>query len=433
MSSNLHKEKLKEAIKLLHSGVSLEEVKARYEDFLQEINPIEIPMIEQELVKEGLPILDILKLCDLHVELFRKSLESKELKGIPKGHPLELLIKENEAILKAAEGLSLFSQALTREDENSRTSILNSLKGYLSQLKKIRGHYRKNQMVLFPYLEKRGITAIPRVLWGREDQVLVKIRELEKLLNEGKKDEESLKKISSLALEISREVADLVFRENKILYPTLWALLSEGEWVAISQLCDELGYIISKGETEWVPKSEPIFPYQIEAKMNPEILENLPQEVKNLVLTATPEEYEIRREGDIDLSTGFLSKEQLEEILESIPVELTFADANDRIKFFSKSKLIGGFPRSKSIIGRKLEFCHPPRLENYVKLNVNLLKEGKMPYREFWTRSGERIIRVIVAGIRGKDGRYLGTLEIVEDFTEILKDPENILKKIVVL
>ncbi|MGC8997067.1 MAG: DUF438 domain-containing protein, partial [Fervidicoccaceae archaeon] len=71
--------------------------------------------------------------------------------------------------------------------------------------------------------------------------------------------------------------------------------------------------------------------------------------------------------------------------------------------------------------------------ENYVRLNVNLLKEGKADFREFWTRSGDRIIRVLVAGIKGKNGEYIGTLEIVEDLTDILKDPEGILKKIVVL
>jgi len=428
------KEKLKEAIKLLHRGESLESVKSKYAELLQSINPIEIPAIEQELVKEGLPVTEILKLCDLHVDLFRKFLESQELKNIPEGHPLQSYLDENEYILKKAEALSVYSSGLMNAtSEEERASYLEALKRIVSDLKKLRIHYRKNQMILFPYLERRGINAIPRVLWGKEDQAIVKIRELEQLLNAGSEQKDG-SKIASLSLEISREIADLVFRENKILYPTLLSLLSEGEWAAIMSLSDELGYIVPKREAIWKPSSEPVLPYQIEGHLDKKELEKLPAEVRTLVETAVPEEYSIKEEGkDIELTTGFLTKEQLEGIFESIPLELTFADSNDRIKFYSKSKLMGGFPRSRSIIGRRLEYCHPPRLENYVKLNVRLLKEGQFNHREFWTRSGDRILRVIVAGIRDKNGRYLGTLEIVEDFTEIIKDPESIMKKIVIL
>ncbi|MEM0021669.1 MAG: DUF438 domain-containing protein [Fervidicoccaceae archaeon] len=425
------KELLKEAIKLIHRGESIESIKAKYGDLLQKVNPVEIPVIEQELVREGLPIQDILKLCDLHVELFRSALEAKELRNVPRGHPLSNLLRENEHILRNAEGLAVLSQALLKGNEEERRRILDSLKRYISELKKIRIHYRKNQMILFPYLERRGINAIPRVLWGREDQAIVKIRELEKLLEQD--SEKSLEKIASLSLEISREIADLVFRENKILYPTLWSLLSDGEWAAIAQLSQELGYVVSPEVDVWRTEEEPIFPYQLSEDGGKVVLEKLPPEVRGLVESAVFESFDVKREGDIELRTGFLSRDQLEGIFDSIPLELTFADSNDRIKFFSKSRYMGGFPRSKSIIGRRLEFCHPPRLENYVRLNVNLLKEGKLPYREFWTRSGDRILRVIVAGIRGRDNEYLGTLEIVEDFTEVLKNPEEIVKKIVVL
>jgi len=418
------KEILKNVIKLLHSGSSVEELKEKYSDLLSDISPFEIPLIEQELVKEGISVREILSLCDLHVALFRDSLAKRELKGVPEGHPLDILMRENEEILRNAEALGLYARAL----KEGKGEFVNSIEELLSELRKLRSHYRKNQMLIFPYLERRGITAVPRVLWGREDQVIVKMRELWEAIGEFKSGKEYAKeKISSLSEEVSREIIDLVFRENKILYPACWSLFSEGEWAAIHEILEDMG--VERGR--WSPKVEPIYPYQLipEAKD----VSTLPAELRALASSATPDDYEIRREGDIEMNTGFLSVNELEKILRNLPIELTFADENDRIRFFTESSMRSGFIRTKTIIGRRLSFCHPPRIESYVMLNVKRIKEGEFTHREFWTKVGDRVMRVIIAGIRDDEGRYLGTLEIVEDLTEILENPEEIRKKIMVL
>lgn len=85
---------------------------------LKKISPIEIPLIEQELVKEGIPIREILRMCDIHVELFRDALISRELKEVPKGHPLDILIKENEEIIKLAEALNMYSTYISNKEKN---------------------------------------------------------------------------------------------------------------------------------------------------------------------------------------------------------------------------------------------------------------------------------------------------------------------------
>ncbi|MEM2431252.1 MAG: PAS domain-containing protein, partial [Candidatus Bathyarchaeia archaeon] len=116
-----------------------------------------------------------------------------------------------------------------------------------------------------------------------------------------------------------------------------------------------------------------------------------------------------------------------------LPIEITYADANDRVTFFSESALKKGFARTKTIIGRRLEYCHPPRLENFVKNVVNELKSGRADLKEYWTRLGDRIIRVIVVAVKDRDGKYLGTLEMVEDLTEIVNNPEEVKRRIVIL
>ncbi len=163
-------------------------------------------------------------------------------------------------------------------------------------------------------------------------------------------------------------------------------------------------------------------------------MKSLPPELRMMVGDKIePDRYEIRGEGDIELPTGFLRPEEVDALFRALPLEVTYANMDDRIRFFSQSFLHKGFVRTKTIIGRRLEYCHPPRLEYYVKHVVKQLKEGKHPYREFWTRMGGRIIRVLIVPVRDREGKQIGTLEVVEDLTEVVNNPEAIKKKIMVL
>jgi DUF438 domain-containing protein len=178
-----------------------------------------------------------------------------------------------------------------------------------------------------------------------------------------------------------------------------------------------------------------MLPYEIDGRITPQQIEALPQEFRSMALARGVEldNYVIKRDNDIELSTGFLTAGEIDAIFRSLPLEVTYADKNDRVKFFSESRLGRGFVRTKTILGRRIEFCHPPRLEKLVKQTVDELKQGKAPYREFWTKLGDSILRVLIVPVKGVNGEYLGTIEIVEDMTEIINKPEEIKKKIMVL
>ncbi|MEM1603942.1 MAG: DUF438 domain-containing protein [Zestosphaera sp.] len=433
--SNIEERKIelvKSLLKKLHEGVKPEELSREFSEVLKQVSPFEVVLIEQQLIKEGFRVDDILKLCDLHVQLFRKYLISRELKGVPEGHPLDLLLRENELILKWSELLGVYAGATLKTTGEDLVRILNQLAGVVENLRNLRLHYRKIQMLVFPYLEKRGIIAVPRVLWGREDQVLQKVRELKKLVEEARVKSELVSEVASKALELSREVSELVFRENKILFPAVWVLLTEGEWAAIGEISEEMGYLVPVTK-EWKPSARPVMPYEIVPEVTKEQVDALPPEFRELALKKLEADtYDVRVGSDIELSTGFLSKKELEGILKSLPLELTYADMNDRVKFFTESKLSRGFVRTKTILGRRLLYCHPPRLEGMVRVNVERLKKGE-EYREYWTKQGDRIIRVLVVAVRSESGEYLGTLEIVEDLTEVVKNPDEVMKKLVVL
>jgi DUF438 domain-containing protein len=430
-------EAIKGIIKLMHEGKSVKELKEKYSDLLKQVSPFEIPFLEQQLVREGLvTVNDILNLCDLHVELFRESLETRSLQGVPSGHPLDLLMRENDWIAKRAEILGMYASSLLTAGSERAAGLLQSINRVLGDLKKLRLHYRKLQMIVFPYLERRGIIAVPRVMWAREDQVIRKLRKLSTEVDSKLKSKEAVdyKNTAGSLLEVSREIQDLAFREAKILFPALWALLSEGEWAAIHEIAREFGFIVNADTHAWKPAVEPILPFQIQPTITDEQLAEVPEEFKQVLAEKlVPDDYQVNREGDLKLETGFLNEEELEGIFRALPLEITFADTNRRIRFFTKSEIAEGFPRAKTIIGRRLEFCHPPRLENYVKLNVDILQHGQEKYRVFWTRMGDRVLRVIVSRVNDSKGQLIGVLEIVEDFTEILNNRDEILKKIVVL
>jgi DUF438 domain-containing protein len=429
---------VKELLKNIHRGESVEEIKRRFSDILSQISPFEIPIIEQQLVKEGISIDDILKLCDLHVELFREFLKSRELRDVLKGHPIDLLMRENEWILKQADALALYASALTRSRGfEEAKNILDALNVVLQNLRRLRLHYRKIQMLIFPYLERRGIVAVPRVMWGREDQVIVKMRQFSEFVSKAfnRLDQMVINSIADRALEIAREVSELVFRENKILFPAVWALFSEGEWVAIDEIANDIGWLVDVGEKLWIPKTSPVMPYEVEATITHDQIDKLPPEFKSMALThgIQPDTYKIKRDEDIDLETGFLNVKEISSLFGSLPLEITYANIDDRVKFFSESMFGRGFTRTKTIIGRRLEYCHPPRLEALVRKTVDEVKSGEAKYREFWTRVGDRVIRVLIVGVKDDSGGYLGTVEIVEDLTDVINNVDEIKKKILVL
>ncbi len=428
-------EALKNVLKLIHQGEDIESIKKKFRNLLSQVSPFEIPIIEQELIRDGISVNDILKLCDLHVELFREYLQERSLTGVPEGHPLDLLLRENEEIMKISEALSLYANALKNSSKEGAIDYIRQLRTLLVEAKKIRLHYRKVQMLIFPYLERRGIYAVPRVLWGREDRIIMNLRKLLEKIH--RSDEEIVKDKDTIAdeiLNLSKEIAELVFRENKILYPSIWALFTEGEWAAIKEEADKMGYIVDK-KKDWIPNEKPIWPYELASTtISEEQYKKMPPEIRSVIDKGVkPDNYVIKNEEDIDLGTGFLSVEEIKSIFNNLPLDITYANKDDRVKFYTNSRLLRGFVRTKTIIGRKMEYCHPPRLEYLVKKVANDLKEGKRDIAVFWTRLGGRIIRVMIAPVRNEKGEYLGTMEIVEDFTEIIENPEEIKKKILVL
>ncbi|MGC8726147.1 MAG: hemerythrin domain-containing protein [Thermoplasmata archaeon] len=277
-------------------------------------------------------------MCNLHVELFREHvLGGETLKGVPSWHPLDVFIKENYQLLKDSEKLTLYVKYLdninTDEEKNRKISEIKNFLGTLFDLKK---HYFKQQMLLFPYIERRGITGVPRVLWTKEEEILDKLKDS---MREVKLDPDIAKLKKSL-MELSTSISDQIFRENNILYPTCWTLLSEGEWVAIQNQSELIGYYKTDlPENRWKSDARAINPYEVDGAIKDEQFSKLPMEIKNSMYSMSSgiDKYNPVKDGTFKLDKGYLSIDELESIIKTLPFELTFIDSEDRLRYFTNN------------------------------------------------------------------------------------------------
>lgn len=122
----------------------------------------------------------------------------------------------------------------------------------------------------------------------------------------------------------------------------------------------------------------------------------------------------------VDLGTGKLSAEELITVLDSLPVDITFVDKDDAVRYFNQSKA-RIFPRAKTVIGRKVQQCHPQKSVHVVNQLLEDFKGKKRDFAEFWINLSGKLIYIRYFAVRNSKGEYLGCLEVTQDVTEIQK------------
>ncbi len=125
-------------------------------------------------------------------------------------------------------------------------------------------------------------------------------------------------------------------------------------------------------------------------------------------------------EGVLSFETGSLSKEELEALLDTLPVDITFVDKDDRVKYFNKAEK-RVFVRTKAIIGRKVQMCHPQKSIHIVNRILESFRKGEKDVAEFWIAVNNRLVHIRYFAVRDRNGKYLGTMEVTQDITDIKK------------
>ena len=395
VSNSSKKEMLKEVIRQLHAGASPQEVKERFKQVLEGVSPLEIAKIEQELISEGLPREEIQRLCDVHMAVFREQLERQKL-DVPLGHPVNILMEEHKAMLQIAGKLGDVVNKLQQiSDVNRVGDEIRLLEHIAEDFRDSEKHYLREENVLFPVLERHGITEPPAIMWTEHNQIREKKKQLNSLLeNYGAMNFSDFKKqLSEVAKALNGLLSSHFFKENNILFPTALKVVTSQEWSDMRKEFDEIGYCC-------------FTPSQLTAPLKTE--------------ERREEKAEAVLEDVLRFETGSLSKEELEALLDTLPVDITFVDKDDRVKYFNKAEK-RVFVRTKAIIGRKVQMCHPQKSIHIVNRILESFRKGEKDVAEFWIAVNNRLVHIRYFAVRDRNGKYLGTMEVTQDITDIKK------------
>lgn len=393
-NSSQRKGLLRDLLLRLHDGENPEALRQRLIEVLRNIPYNEVVEVEQELINSNaLTEEEILEFCDLHTAVLDGSIDLEGAKAIPDGHPVDTFKKENIAlkneVIKIAD---LFNKSATLAD--------NQLPGYILQLRTIFNnlsdvdkHYKRKEYLLFPFLEKHLITGPPKVMWGKHDEIRELLKNSFEALESPISTSEEMKSIVQLVLAPTIEMLDgMIMKEEEILFPMAMDTLDDDEWYKVYEETPEFGYCLFDPENEWKPAGVKV------------------------------EKQKYVNADAIRLSSGAFNMDEIEALFIHLPIDITFVDKNDKVRFFSHSPN-RVFERNRSIIGRDVRMCHPPGSVHVVEQILTDFKNGKENKAVFWMSKfmGDRFIYIEYSAVRGKDGEYLGVVEVTQDITQMRK------------
>ena len=411
VESGKRMEQLKSYLRRLSEGEILDSVRADFMREFKDVDAVEIMEAEQQMIKEGMPITEVQKLCDIHSALFHgatleekianarqpvdvASLREERAEKTRKlvettGHPLFTLTQENEALEKVIARIREQLDRKVTEAAGTGTAVNGSRntgenavsRELLSEIRELAIHYAKKGDLLYPLLKvKYGISGPSDVMWTTDDEIRDELSGLAK----AKGQDEAWKQRMERALTRAEE---MIYKEANILFPNCAVHFTEEEWIGIYQDAKDYAVCLSVEPKSW------------------EGAEKILQE-----RTAC------RREsdgGEIVMAGGHLEVEELEAMLNTIPMEITFVDVENKNRFFNEGHKV--FKRPAMALGREVFSCHPPKVEQQVRRIIEEFRAGTLDEVPVWMNKNGRIMLVKYMAVRDRNGQYIGTLELVQD------------------
>ena len=397
-------ESLKQVVMYLQAGRSVDEVKAKFRDVISGVTAQEISQMEQALISDGIPVEDVQRLCDVHAAVFREELEKAPEPSRVPGHPIHTFLSENRAIERLLdEAVMPAVEALASAAGGEERSFALALVEQINLMMDVDKHYKRKEELVFPFLEKHGVYGPTRVMWGVDDEIRSGLKELKGMLmglaGNGEPGAVDKANVIERARSVAHAIREMVFKEEKILLPMAEEHLSQDEWRQVYEAEDEIGYCLVEPEAEWEMIGARIAsPEHVEASSAP---------------ADVPGEGQLLR-----FETGRISQESMELILNTLPVDITFIDGTDTVRLFSNN---AGriFTRPKTIIGRKVQNCHPPASVHVVEKLLDSFRSGERDAEEFWLELQGKLVYIQYIAVRDRSGNYRGTLEVTQDATHI--------------
>ena len=310
--------------------------------------------------------------------LYQTILEYPALKPAP-GSILDIYTADNAIALERLKDMREHIKAINKQVDSVQ---IQELSKKLVSFEQFFLHYTVIENVVFPLLEtKWKHHQCVKIMWSFHDDIRKNVRKLIELLSS---DTIDLKEFNSVCGLVFFNVNTIILREEKIIFPMLLETLSEELFAGMLEETIGIG----------LPFAEIKHP-----------------ELKNKELIFS-------NEDKIHLPTGVLTAEEFNLIFNHLPVDITYVDENDTVRFFSNPPH-RIFPRTPAIIGRKVQFCHPPESVHVVEKIVGSFKTGEKDVASFWFHMGPKFILIQYFAVRNANNEYKGTLEVSQEISEI--------------
>lgn len=400
IDNNRIKRMLDIKLDFLKNKISLDEAKKRMNHSFDKITAQEFAIGEQHLQYYGITDDMLAERMDDLLKIFEGILVSTEL-NLPKGHPLRTYIDETVEIGKV---LSYMESLLDKK------FIQNQWLELYDKLSEINIHLSRKQNQLFPALEKKGFDKPSKVMWTLDNNIKDILRKSKALL---KQDND--KDFLALQTEVIEMIRDMIIKETEILIPTSIELLTVEDFVAMRIGDDEIGYCLIDTPPSYKTENSPKRNSSLsdDSNVNPDLLKDLAAVLQKHGVSSPLKEDEV-----LNVSQGLLTLKQINLIFKHLPMDLSYVDENDLVKFYSDTKH-RVFPRSAGVIGREVQNCHPRESVHTVEEIIKAFRSGEQDEAEFWLEMGGKFIYIIYNAVRDDAGNFKGVLEMMQDVTHI--------------
>jgi DUF438 domain-containing protein len=384
---------LKEVILHLHRGEAPEAVREQLKNLVADVDASEIAAMEQQLMADGLSPEQVRSMCDLHADVLKDVMaQPRAPKVLAPGHPVDTFQRENRALEAAIAGVRSRAAGLEAlADQGFPAAERLALLEAANPLMDVDKHYARKEHLVFTVLERHGNTGPSKVMWAKDDEVRAQLKGALGALREESLCGAELKIVAGNILEPALAALEsMIYKEEHILFPMATGLFTDAEWAEIWAQSQDYGWCLVAPAAGYAP---------------PQAV--LPEDPLRLPAGKA-----------VQFPSGTLSFEQLLGLFKSLPVDLTFVDAQDRVAFFSEGPE-RVFARSRAIIGRAVQNCHPPKSMAIVEKILADFKAGRESVAEFWIEMGGKFVHIRYFAVRDEAGAYLGTLEVTQDLTRL--------------
>ncbi|HCJ07632.1 MAG TPA: histidine kinase [Lachnospiraceae bacterium] len=383
-------ERIQDYLKRLGTDEDFEKVRADFVKEFKEVDAADIMQAEQKLLQDGTPLEEVQRLCDVHAALFHGKTKEEQIANAEKesieaikqrrqnsveaytqikGHPIRTFVLENQALEK------LLSQCKETIANGRMDDTL------FDRLREISVHYARKGDLLYPHLKVQyKISGPSAVMWTVDDEIRDALAALAK---DSVRDAAWMNRLQEVLVRIE----EMIYKEHNILFPNCTLNFTEEEWMQI--------YRDSKDYPECFGVENGIWE-QAEQYFN-----KMHQPQKGAT------------EDEIVMKGGHMTVEQLEAMLNTIPLELTFVDVDNINRYFNEGPKV--FKRPGMAIDREVFSCHPPKIEQMVRKIIEDFRNGTKDQVPVWMNKNGRTMLVTYMAVRDRNHHYIGTVEVVQD------------------